>query len=74
LTVVVNAAENSATVSNFFPGPQTGRTSINGETISWKWLLATWTMTIDPDGKTAKIAADSPFETCRGTLVKKFDY
>jgi outer membrane biosynthesis protein TonB len=70
VTVVVNAAATSATVSNFSPGPQTGRTTINGNTISWNWMLAKWTMTINQDGQNAQILADSPFETCRGTLEK----
>jgi hypothetical protein len=70
ITVVVTAAETSATVSNFFPGPQTGRTTINGNTISWNWMLAKWTMTVNQDGQTAQIVADSPFEACRGTLEK----
>jgi outer membrane biosynthesis protein TonB len=70
ITVVVTAAETSATVSNFSPGPQTGRTTINGNTISWNWMLAKWTMTVNQDGQTAQIVADSPFEACRGTLEK----
>jgi hypothetical protein len=74
ITVVVNPTETSATVSNFFPGPQTGDTRINGSTISWKWMLAKWTMTVNEDGQTAQIDADSPFEACRGTLVKRFNH
>jgi hypothetical protein len=70
LTVVVNPTETSATVSNFFPGPQTGGTTINGNAISWKWMLAKWKMTVNQDGQTAQIDADSPFETCQGTLRK----
>ncbi len=70
VTVQVNATATSATVSNFVPGPQTGRTTINGDTMTWNWMLAKWTMTINRDGQTAQIVADSPFETCRGTLEK----
>lgn len=74
ITVVVNRTETSATVSTFFPGPQTGGTTIDGNTISWNWLLAKWTMTVNDDGQTAQIDCDSPFETCRGTMVKNFDH
>jgi hypothetical protein len=71
LTVSVNPTETSATVSKFFPGPQTGGTTISGNAITWKWMLAKWTMTVNQDGQTAQISAESPFETCQGTLQKR---
>jgi len=74
ITVFVNPKKQSATVSNFFPGPQTGHTKVDGNTMTWKWMLATWTMTLNPDGKTATIDADSPLEACRGTLLRRFDH
>ncbi len=74
VTIVINATETSATASNFFPSPQTGSTRIAGNTISWKWMLASWKMTVSQDGQTAQIDCDSPFEACRGTLVKRFDH
>jgi len=74
ITVFINPTETSATVSNFFPGPQIGDTKVDGSTISWKWMLAKWKITVNEDGQTAQIDGDSPFEACRGTLVRKFDH
>jgi hypothetical protein len=70
----VNWKNQTATVSNFFPGPQTGRIEMDGKTITWKWMLATWKMTVSGDGQTATIDADSPFEACRGVLTRRFDH
>jgi hypothetical protein len=70
ITVVVNATESSVTESGFFPGPQSGPAKITGNAISWNWMLASWTMTLNQDGRTAQIVVNSPFGTSRGTLEK----
>jgi hypothetical protein len=72
LTIVINTAESfaTATISGSLQSPQNGSARVSGNTVSWHWMITTWTMTLNQDGRRAQINTDSLFGHLRGTVEK----
>lgn len=71
-TIVVSPGEDSAVVRGLpVWSERRGRTTINGNSLSWKFLAETWSMTLAPDGKSAVVRGHHwPSGTSVGTVQK----
>ena len=61
-TVVVNATETKASAAGPVFGNEGGSIRISGDTISWAWMLDSWSMTLNADS-TAHVV-----KCCMGTI------
>lgn len=71
-TIVVSPAEDSAVVRGLpVWGERRGRTTINGNSLTWTFLAETWNMTLAPDGKSAVVRGHHwPSGTSVGTMQR----
>jgi len=71
-TLIVSPSQDSAVVKGLpIWGDRGGRATVNGNTLSWKFLAEKWFMVIAPDGKTAVVTDHGwPSGVSTGTFEK----
>ena len=71
-TIVVSPGEDSAVVRGLAVwSERRGRTTINGNSMSWKFLAERWSMTLAPDGKSATVRGHHwPSGSSSGTVER----
>jgi hypothetical protein len=73
LSVVVSSGQDSVLVQGIKDmwGNRRGQATVNGNTLSWGFLLEKWTMVLGKDGKTAVVTAHGwPTGVYSGTFQK----
>jgi hypothetical protein len=72
VTLIISPAQDSAVVKGLpIWGDRAGRSTANGNTLSWTFLAEKWNMVIAPDGKTAVVTDHGwPSGVTSGTFVK----
>jgi hypothetical protein len=70
--LTVSPAQDSAVVKGLpIWGDRGGQTTVNGNTLSWKFLAEKWSMVLAPDGRTAVVTDHGwPSGVSSGTFEK----